>query len=155
MTHRPEWISSVKTATRCTIALIGTLDDAARVTSISRSVLGRCASATDHDIISLQGAMKLMQETGCYDILVAMAAANGLTLTTAEGKPPNCIVTAFGSVAEEFGEVASRVGQAISDGEVSPNEQRHIAEAWSRLGRAVTAGQPVSVSIVPASGRAA
>lgn len=156
MMQRPEWISSVKTATRCTIALIGTFDDAARVTGISRSVLWRCASATDPDVISLTGAMRLMQETGCHDILAAMAASHGLTVTAGEGAGPNCLASAFGSVAEEFGEVASRVGQAIADGEITPNEQKHIAEAWSRLGRAVSQGQaaPVTVSIVP-NGRAA
>lgn len=156
MTQRPEWISSVKTATRCTIALIGTFDDAARVTNISRSVLWRCASATDPDVISLPGAVRLMQETGCHDILVAMARGFGLTVTAADGSGPGCLASAFGSVAEEFGEVASRVGQAISDGEVTPNEQKHIAEAWSRLGRAVSQGQaaPTTVSIVQ-NGKAA
>lgn len=156
MSNRPEWISSVKTATRCTIALIGTLDDAAKVTGISRSVLWRCASATDPDVISLPGAMRLIQETGCHDILAAMAASHGLTVSAGDGSAPNCLASAFGSVAEEFGEVASRVGQAISDGEITPNEQKHIAEAWSRLGRAVSQGQaaPISVSIV-SNGRAA
>jgi len=157
MTTRPEWLSSVKTATRCTIKLIGTLEDTAAVTDISRSVLGRCASATDPDIISLTGAMRLMQETGAPDILVAMASALGLTVTASDGaKPPTCLATAFGTIAEEFGDVAKRVGEALTDGDISPNERRAIVEAMFDLNRAVTSAVGAgAVTIVPSQGRAA
>lgn len=157
MTNRPEWISSVKTATRCTIALIGTLDDAARVTGISRSVLWRWSTATDNAVPTLAGAMRLMQETNCPDILIAMASPLGMEVAPRTGAIPGCIMTAFGTVADEFGDVASRVGQAITDGDISPNEQRQIAEAWSRLGRAVSAGQAMasSMRVVPPTGQAA
>ena len=152
---RDEWISSVKTATRCTVRMIGTLDEAAAVAGVSRSPLGRCASATDPDIISISAAMRLMAETGAPDILVAMAGALGFSVVAADGaKPPSCIASAFGSVADEFGDVASRVGEAMRDGQITPNEQRGIAEAMSRLGRAVTNAQGTPMVVVAGNGKA-
>jgi hypothetical protein len=148
MTDRDEWFFRIKTATRALVKVIGTAEAAAIIAGVSRSVMQRWASPVDADIITLTAAMKLEAECGVPCITEAMAARSGLSLVKADGSaPPACILTAYGSVTEEFGDLSSRVADAIKDGQISPNEHTAICDAALKVQRAAGAIQGTSARL--------
>lgn len=148
MTDRDEWFFRIKTATRALVKMIGTAEAAAIIAGVSRSVMQRWASPVDADIITLTAAMKLEAECGVPCVTEAMAARSGLTLVRDDGSaPPACMLTAYGSVTEEFGELSGRVAEALKDGKLSPNEHAAICEAAANVQRAAGAIQGTSARL--------
>lgn len=134
MQHRDEWFFRFKTATRALIKMIGTIEDAALVAGVSKSVMHRWSSTTDADMITIAAALKLEAECGVPCVTEAMAAHGRLTLTKSDGSvPPSCMMSAFGGVADEFGDLANRVAEALRDGNLSPNDHVAINDALTEL----------------------
>jgi hypothetical protein len=148
MTERDEWFFRIKTATRALVKIIGRIEDAAIIAGVSRSVMHRWASTTDADIITLTAAMKLEAECGVPCVTEAMAERHGSHLVRADGTlPPPCMMTAFGGLADEFGDVTNRIAEAMRDGDVSPNEHAAICDDLNRLILAANAMQGTSASL--------
>lgn len=140
--NRDEWFFRIKTATRALVKLIGTHEGAGLVAGVSKSQMHRWASPTDAEMITLTAAMKLEAECGMPCISEVMASRLGNHLSRADGSPaPGCMVTAFAGVADEFGDVAGRVAEALHDGDMSPNEHTAIADALTKLSVAVSQAQ--------------
>lgn len=132
--QRDEWFFRFKTATRALIKMIGTIEDAAIVAGVSKSVMHRWSSTTDADMITIAAAMKLEAECGVPCVTEAMAAHGGMSLVKPDGSaPPACMITAFGGVAEEFGDLSSRVVEAMRDGHLSQNDHVAINDALADL----------------------
>lgn len=139
---RDEWFFRIKTATRALVKMIGTHEDAGLIAGVSKSQMHRWASPTDPEIITLTAAMKLEAESGMPCVSEVMASRLGNHLVKADGSTvPGCMVTAFAGVADEFGDVASRVAEAIHDGDISPNEHTSISDALTKLSHAVANAQ--------------
>jgi hypothetical protein len=139
---RDEWFFRIKTATRALVKMVGTHEDAGLIAGVSKSQMHRWASPTDAEIITLTAAMKLEAECGMPCISEVMASRLGNHLAQADGSPaPGCMVTAFAGVADEFGDVASRVAEALHDGSISPNEHTAISDALTQLSIAVAQAQ--------------
>nr|WP_156410363.1 phage regulatory CII family protein [Bosea sp. Root381] len=128
--------------------MIGTHEDAGAIAGVSKTQMHRWAHPQDSDLITLTAAMKLEAECGMPCVSEVMAAQSGFRLVSAEGKaPPNCMVTAFAGIADEFGEVSGRVADAIQDGLVSPNEHTAINDALHKLAEAVRVAKGTSASL--------
>lgn len=139
---RDEWFFRIKTATRALVKMIGTHEDAGLIAGVSKSQMHRWASPTDPEIITLSAAMKLEAESGMPCISEVLASRLGNHLVRADGsRAPGCMMTAFASVADGFGDVASRVAEALQGGSISPNEHIAIADALHRLSAAVAQAQ--------------
>jgi hypothetical protein len=135
---KDEWFFRIKTATRALVKLIGTHEDAGAIAGVAKSQMHRWASPTDADIISLTAAMKLEAECGVACVTEVMAARLGSHLVRSDGSAaPGCMMTAFAGIADEFGEVAGRVAEALQDSSISPNEHAAICDALTRLSVAV------------------
>lgn len=136
---KDEWFFRIKTATRALVKMIGTHEMAGAIAGVSKTQMHRWTDPTYADLITLSAAMKLEANCGMGCISEVMAAQLGQHLVNADGTtPPNCMVTAFAGVADEFGDVAGRVAEALDDGSVTPNEHTAIADALSRLSQAVS-----------------
>ncbi len=134
MQQRDEWFFRFKTATRALIKMIGRIEDAALVAGVSKSVMHRWSSTTDADMITIAAALKLEAECGVPCVTEAMAAHGGMTLVKRDGSAaPTCMMTAFGGVADEFGDLANRVAEALRDGNLSPNDHTAINDALASL----------------------
>lgn len=150
MIDRDEWFFRIKTATRTLVKLIGTYEDAGRICGVSAKTMHRYGQVApdNSDIIPIMSALKLEAECGVPCVTEAMAARNGLTLQRSDGTAsPACMMTAFGGVADDFGELAVRVAAALGDGTISPNELTSIDSALSGLSEAVTRAKGTSAKL--------
>lgn len=139
---RDEWFFRIKTATRALVKMIGTHEDAGLIAGIAKSQMHRWADPSDPSLITLSAAMKLEAECSMPCVSEVMAAQMGLHLVKADGAAaPGCMMTAFAGVADEFGDVANRVADALDDGAISPNEHTAISDALSKLSQAVSRAQ--------------
>lgn len=139
---RDEWFFRIKTATRALVKMIGTHEDAGLIAGVAKSQMHRWADPSDPALITLTAAMKLEAECGMPCVSEVMAAQIGLNLVKADGSAaPACMVTAFAGIADEFGDVANRVADALDDGAISPNENTAISDALSKLSQAVSRAQ--------------
>jgi hypothetical protein len=57
------------------------------------------------------------------------------------------MMTAFGGVADDFGDLAMRVAAALADGSISPNELTAIDSALAGLSEAVTRAKGTSAKL--------
>lgn len=145
---RDEWFFRIKTATRSLVKMIGTHENAGLVAGVSKSQMHRWGSTTDAELITLTAAMKLEAECGMPCLTEVMAARLGNHLVRTNGTaPPSCMVSAFAGIADEFGDVANKVAEAIGDGEISPNEFTAINDALHQLAAAVRAAKGTSASL--------
>lgn len=131
---RDEWFFRIKTATRALVRMIGTHEAAGLIAGVSKTQMHRWAHAADPDMITLPAAMKLEAECGMPCVTEVMAAQLGNHLVRTDGSsPPSCLVSAFGKLSDEFADVAGRVGEAIEDGSVSPNDHAAICDELNQL----------------------
>jgi len=145
---KDEWFFRIKTATRALVKMIGTHEAAGAIAGVSKTQMHRWAHPSDPDIITLPAAMKLEAECGMPCITEVLAAQLGNHLVRVDGSaPPGCMMTAFAGVADEFGEVAGRVADALDDGSVSPNEHTSISDALTKLSQAVSRAQGASARL--------
>ncbi len=145
---RDEWFFRIKTATRALVKMIGTHEAAGLIAGVAKSQMHRWADPSSADLITLSAAMKLELECGMPCVTEVMAAQLGHHLARSDGTAaPNCMVTAFAGVADEFGDVASRVSDALDDGEISPNEHTSISDALSKLSQAVSRAHGASARL--------
>ena len=145
---RDEWFFRIKTATRALVKMIGTHEAAGLIAGVAKSQMHRWADPSHADLITLSAAMKLEAECGQPCITEVMAAQLGNHLVRSDGSaPPSCMVTAFAGVADEFGDVAGRVADALDDGAISPNEHLAISDSLSRLVQAASRAQGASARL--------
>lgn len=131
---RDEWFFRIKTATRALVRTIGTHEAAGMIAGISKTQMHRFADPSHPDLITLSAAMKLEAECGVPCVTEVMAAQLGNHLVRSDGSaPPSCMVTAFGKLSDEFADVAGRVGEAIQDGAISPNDHAAICDELNHL----------------------
>lgn len=131
---RDEWFFRIKTATRALVKMIGTHEDAGLIAGVAKSQMHRWADASDPALITLSAAMKLEVECGMPCVTEVMAAQLDNHLVRSDGTaPPKCMVTAFGKLSDEFADVAARVGEAIEDGIISPNDHAAICDELNQL----------------------
>lgn len=131
---RDEWFFRIKTATRALVKMIGTHEAAGLIAGVAKSQMHRWADPSHADLITLSAAMKLEAECGLPCITEVMAAQCGNHLVRSDGStPPKCMVTAFGKLSDEFADVAARVGEAIEDGNISPNDHAAICDELNQL----------------------
>lgn len=150
MSDRDEWYFRIKTATRTLVKLIGTYEDAGRICGVSAKTMHRYGevSPENNDFIPIRSALRLEAECGVPCVTEAMAAIGGRSLVNGDGSsPPACMLTAYGSVTEEFGELSGRVADALKDGKLSPNEHTAICEAAANVQRAAGAIQGTSARL--------
>lgn len=132
--QRDEWFFRIKTGTRALVKMIGTHEDAGAIAGVSKTQMHRWAHPQDSDLITLTAAMKLEAECGMPCISEVMAAQLGNHLVRSDGSaPPSCLVTAFGKLSDEFADVAGRVGEAIQEGSISPNDHAAICDELNQL----------------------
>lgn len=150
MSERDDWYFRIKTATRTLVKMIGTYEDAGRICGVSAKTMHRYGEITpgNNDFIPIRAAMKLEAECGVPCVTEAMAAHGGMSLLKADGSaPPPCMMTAFGGVADDFGDLSMRVAAALADGSISPNELTAIDSALAGLSEAVNRAKGTSARL--------
>ena len=152
----PEWTYQIKAATRDLVRQAGGLERAGRIAGRGKSTIDRYCSPDHPDVIPIDAALRLEQETGTACVTAAMAAINGRTVaeraTEAAGGD---VLAAVARAAKESADVLAAAASAMADGKISPNEARAIEveaaeaqEVISDLRTTITAAGGQSLRVV-------
>jgi len=158
------WFHRIKAAQRDLIRLVGGIERAAQVSSISKSHIGRMNNATDPELMPLHAVYALESECGVPVVTSAMAELNGRRLSDPDSERivEQCVVAAYSDMVRKAGDLISGGAVAISDMVVTPAEatkmDRDAAELEAGLGelrRALAGvkargGQKLGLSVVGA-----
>ncbi|WP_309086433.1 phage regulatory CII family protein [Chelativorans sp.] len=114
----------IKAAQRDLIAAAGGIERAAEIASYGKSTVGRWFNADSPEIMPVDAALRLEEETGRYDFLTALAAVRGRKLADGEGKGAETgdIMARFSDVMRQVGELSQSAAVAFADGKITPTE---------------------------------
>lgn len=118
------WFHRIKAAQRDLIRLVGGIERAADISSISKSHIGRMNNATDPELMPLHAVYALESECGVPVVTSAMAELNGRRLAEPESAraAEQCVVVAYSDMVRKAGDLISGGAVAISDMMVTPAE---------------------------------
>lgn len=156
------WFHRIKAAQRDLIRLVGGIERASEISSISKSHIGRMNNATDPELMPLHAVYALESECGVPVVTSAMAELSGRRLTDPEADRAveQCVVAAYSALVQKAGDVISGGAVAISDLHVTPAEATKMDRDAAELEVGIAAfrkalaevkargGQKVGLSIV-------
>jgi hypothetical protein len=122
------WFHRVKSAQRDLIKLVGGIERAAKISSISKSQIGRFNNPTDAELMSVSVVYSLEAECGVPVVTNAMAELSGRRLSDpdADREADVCVQRAKANLVSKLGELLSRSAEAGADGFVSVAEARQL-----------------------------
>ncbi|MFC6489681.1 phage regulatory CII family protein, partial [Nitratireductor sp. GCM10026969] len=125
----------IKAAQRDLIAAAGGIERAAEVAGFSKSQVGRWNHADSPDLMPVDAALRLEEETGRYDFTSAIAAARGRKLadTTLEAIEAGDIMARFSDVMRQVGDLSSAAAVAFADGKITPAEATNMIDKPTAL----------------------
>jgi hypothetical protein len=134
------WFHRVKAAQRDLIKIVGGIDRAAEISSVSTSHIGRMNNARDTDLMPLSVVYALETECGMPVVTQAMAELSGRRLTDPEGEQKASVnfVSAFSEVMQKTGTLAASGGAAMTDLFVSHTEANGMDRVAADLERATS-----------------
>jgi hypothetical protein len=111
------WFHRIKAAQRDLIRLVGGIERAGEVSSISKSHIGRMNNATDPELMPLHAVYALECECGVPVVTSAMAELNGKRLVEPEGEraADHCLIAAYSDTVRKAGDLISGGAVAIAD----------------------------------------
>jgi len=114
----------LKAAQRDLIAAAGGIERAAEIASYGKSTVGRWSNTDSPEIMPVDAALRLEEETGRYDFTAALAAARGRKLASLESDAAEAgdIMARFSDVMQRVGELAASAAVAFADGKITPTE---------------------------------
>ncbi|MBB3396853.1 hypothetical protein [Rhizobium sp. BK060] len=118
------WFHRVKAAQRDLIKLVGGIDRAAEISSVSPSHIGRMNNARDTDLMPLSVVYALECECGIPVVTQAMAELSGRRLTDPEStyNANVNVLTSYSDVMQKAAALMSAGATAMADGLVTPAE---------------------------------
>lgn len=85
------------------------------------------------NVLTMDDASRVMEITGDYAVLHALAEQHGFTLTKVEEQAPSelSVFESMTGILAQFGQFSKEVHQAFADGRLEPHELKAIkAEMW-------------------------
>lgn len=110
------WFHRIKAAQRDLIRLVGGIERAAEISSISKSHIGRMNNATDPELMPLHAVYALESECGVPVVTSAMAELNGRRLADPENEraAEQCVVVTYSEMVRKAGDLISGGAVAIA-----------------------------------------
>jgi hypothetical protein len=118
------WFHRIKAAQRDLIRLVGGIERAAEISSISKSHIGRMNNATDPEMMPLHAVYALESDCGVQVVTSAMAELHGKRLVEPESRrgADHCLIAAYSDMVRKAGDLISGGAVAIADLMVTPAE---------------------------------
>jgi hypothetical protein len=118
------WFHRVKAAQRDLIKIVGGIDRAAEISSVSASHIGRMNNARDTDLMPLSVVYALESDCGVPVVTQAMAELSGRRLTDpdAEHKANINVLTSYSDVMQKAATLMATAATAMADGIVTQAE---------------------------------
>ncbi len=118
------WFHRIKAAQRDLIRLVGGIERAAEISSISKSHIGRMNNATDPEMMPLHAVYALESDCGVQVVTSAMAELHGKRLVEPEGQrgADYSLIAAYSDAVRKAGDMISGGAVAIADLVVTPAE---------------------------------
>jgi len=147
------WFHRVKAAQRDLIRLVGGIDRAAEISSVSSSHIGRMNNPRDTDLMPLSVVLALEADCGIPVVTSAMAELNGRRLSDpeAERRADLSVLTSYAEVARRAADVISGGAIALGDSVVTPAEAAKMDRDAAELEREIAAFRQ-SLAVVKARG---
>ncbi|MCF1449731.1 hypothetical protein FS815_23360 [Agrobacterium vitis] len=118
------WFHRIKAAQRDLIRLVGGIERASEISSVSPSHIGRMNNPRDTDLMPISVVYALESECGVPVVTSAMAELSGRRLTDPAGERAveQGVVVAYSEMVRRAGDLISGGAVAISDMVVTPAE---------------------------------
>lgn len=131
------WFYRLKAAQRDLIKMVGGIERAAEITSISKSHVGRWNNATDPDLMPINAALLLEAECGVPLITSVMAELNGRRLADPDAAQGNsgCVLSRHAEAVRQAAELMATGAAAFADGKLTPTEAQDMDRAASTMER--------------------
>ncbi|MDJ1463359.1 phage regulatory CII family protein [Nitratireductor sp. GZWM139] len=125
----------LKAAQRDLIAAAGGIERAAEIVSYGKSTVGRWYNIEAPEIMPVDAALRLEEETDRFDFLNALAVVRGRKLAdaTARPTPASDILGSYADVMRQVGELSRSAGEALADGKVTPTEAKMMFDRPAAL----------------------
>lgn len=147
------WFHRIKSAQRDLIKLVGGIERAAEISSISKSHIGRMNNAADPELMPLSAVHALEDDCGVPVVTSAMAELSGRRLSDPDldRQADICVQQAKAALIAKVGELMSSSAAASSDGFFSVAESRQMDRISSEIEHA-TAKFRQALAVVAARG---
>ncbi|ACM36400.1 MULTISPECIES: hypothetical protein [Rhizobium/Agrobacterium group] len=122
--HTSAWFHRIKAAQRDLIRLVGGIERASEISSVSPSHIGRMNNPRDTDLMPISVVYALESECGLPLVTSAMAELSGRRLTDPEGDRAveQSAILAYADMMQQAGDLFSGAAIAFSDLVATPAE---------------------------------
>lgn len=134
------WFHRVKAAQRDLIRLVGGIERAAEISSVSPSHIGRMNNARDTDLMPLSVVYALESDCRVPVVTQAMAELNGRRLSDpdAERKADISVIATYSELMHKAAELMASGAAALADSVVTPAEAMKMDRDASALERGLS-----------------
>ncbi|MDM9619098.1 hypothetical protein [Rhizobium sp. S96] len=147
------WFHRVKAAQRDLIKIVGGIDRAAEISSVSASHIGRMNNARDTDLMPLSVVYALESECGLPVVTQAMAELSGRRLSDpdAEHKANVDVLTSYSELMQKAASLMAAGATAMADGVVTPAEAHSMDREAASIERGISRFRQ-ALAVVKATG---
>ncbi|MCM2292273.1 hypothetical protein NAC44_08025 [Allorhizobium sp. BGMRC 0089] len=133
------WFHRIKAAQRDLIRMVGGIERAAEISSVSKSHVGRMNNATDPELMPISVVFALESECGVPLVTSAMAELNGRRLADpdAERAADWNVLASYTDVVRKAADLTSGGAMAIADMVVTPAEAHKMDRDAAELQRGI------------------
>ncbi|MBB3315136.1 hypothetical protein FHT77_000978 [Rhizobium sp. BK181] len=149
------WFHRVKAAQRDLIKLVGGIDRASEISSVSASHIGRMNNPRDTDLMTISVVYALENECGVPVVTQAMAELSGRRLSDpdAEQKANVNVLTSYSELMQKAASLMAASATAMADGIVTPAEAHSMDREASAIERGLSQFRQ-SLAVIKATGGA-
>jgi len=149
------WFHRIKAAQRDLIRLVGGIERAAEISSISKSHIGRMNNATDPEMMPLHAVYALETDCDVQVVTSAMAELHGKRLVEPGGErgANHCLIAAYSDAVRKAGDLISGGAVAIADLWVTPAEAAKMDRDAAELEIGIAAYRKVLASVKASGGQ--
>lgn len=147
------WFHRIKAAQRDLIKLVGGIERAAEMSSVSPSHIGRMNNARDVDMMPLSVVYALESECGVPVVTQAMAELSGRRLSDpdAEQKANLGVLASYSEVLQKAAALMATGAAAMADGKITPAEAHAMDREAAELEREMS-GFRQALAVIKAAG---
>lgn len=129
------WFHRLKAANRLLIKKNGGIEESARITSLSKSQIGRCHSDTDTELLPVPAVLRLEAECGDFAVTRAMAELHGCKLSDPRERAVDgqCLMRENAELSRRTAEYQSNTATAFADLKLTSNESRQAIQDLNRI----------------------
>lgn len=125
----------LKAAQRDLIAAAGGIERAAEIVSYGKSTVGRWSNVDSPELMPVDAAIRLEEESGRHDFTAALAAVRGRKLADRPGETSETgdIMAGFSGVMSQVGALSRSAAEAFEDGRITPMEAKSMIDRPAAL----------------------